>query len=1049
MCCGWRARQVPRLMRSLIARGVAWVLLAMVALPMLDGASVAHAAPSDPPPVTTAGAGGVTATWTEVQSRPVGMFPSAVTCPTESRCYRTGGSFPWLERSDDGGASWRAMPGSSLYTTPDKLSCTGPDTCLGIRASAVLRTVDGAATWTQVGWIGELNLATLKKLVCADALRCVAIVVNAGAGTALRTVDGGRTWATSPMPFAADDIDCPTAGRCIAVSYSTITVSNDGGATWTEPFAGAGARTHGVSCIDALRCVVAGPKFISTIDGGASWRVLTLVGDDAEYRTIDCAPDGTCLATGSTYFETRTLLMTLAPGSPAVTIERTTTGGSRNGTVLVCNGSTCVLAASPEAMVRSVDRGLSWQAVTAPTGGPDASVACISTERCTVVGGAVGVPDARSTIDGGRTWSPGTITGTGGRLDDVSCGSPTLCLAIAVDPASIVRTVDAGGTWVPVTLPPLLRRPTAVDCPSPTWCVVAGEVADVPYQPGIMDVWVTTDAGDTWRSDGRSSGYPAAVACTSVGQCLLSFVPGAFVDSKFRRREADGRWVDFNSSVGNYTRSLSCLPSGRCTVWTDAGPSVTTDLGRTWTRLRLGVGIGSCIDQLCVNFTMGSNPPADEISTDGGRTSMPLVRPASMIEVRDVTCPSSRRCYVIASGGSAKGTAIWRLDLANGGPAYTASAPVRVLDTRVDGATVDGLMRGDGLRRAGQITELPLLGRPGTAADADVVTLNLTATESVAQGYVTVFPCGGEPPGTSNLNLVPGRTIANAAMVRLSARGSVCLFTSAPTQLIVDVGGGTRVGAPVESFAPKRVLDTRLLPTFDGQYSGIGPLAGGTMVAFPVASRIQGQPASAVAAMLNVTVTDPVRAGFVTVYPCGDRPNASNVNFVPGQTVANSVVVALGGAGWLCVHASATTHVIIDVAGLYLPTGVRPVPPARLLETRPSQSTIDGRFNGIGRLAPGVVVTLPVTGRGGVGDAAAAASLNVTVTEPAAAGYLTVFPCGTPTPATSTVNFGAGDTVANAAVVGLGTNGSVCILSTAPTDVIVDVGAWFDTGPPI
>lgn len=1037
-------------MRSRIARGVAWVLLAIVAVPMVEGASGVHAAPSDPPPVTTAGAGGVTATWTEVQARPVGLlWPRAVTCPTETRCYRTGSGFPWLERSDDGGASWRAMPGSSLYTTPHDLSCTGPDTCLGMSASVVLRTVDGAATWTQVGWIGALNMATLKDLVCADALRCVAIIVSSGAGTALRTVDGGRTWASSPMPFAADDLDCPTADRCVAVSSSAIMVSNDGGASWIVPVTGAGVGASTVSCIDALRCVAVARALVSTIDGGASWRVLTVAGDDADYRTIDCAPDGSCLAAGSTYFETRTSLITLAPGSPAVTIVRTTTGGSSTATTLVCNGNTCLLASSLGAMLRSVDRGLTWQAVAAPTGGPDASIACASTERCTVVGGAAGAPDARSTIDGGRTWSPGSNTGTGGRLTDVSCGSPAVCLAVAVDPPSIMRTVDTGGTWVPVTLPPLLRRPTAIDCPSPTWCVVAGEVADVPYQPGIMDVWVTTDAGDTWRSDGRSAGYPAAVACTSVGQCLLSFVPGAFVDWKFRRREADGRWVDVNSSVGNYTRSLSCLPTGRCAVWTDSGPSVTSDLGRTWTRLRLGVGIGSCIGQLCVNFSMGSNPPVDEISTDGGRTSMPLVRPASMVEVKDVTCPSSRRCYVIGSGGTAKGTAIWRLDLANGGSAYTASAPVRVLDTRVDGATVDGLMRGDGLRRAGQITELPLLGRPGTAADADVVTLNLTATESVAQGYVTVFPCGGEPPGTSNLNLVPGRTIANAVMVRLSARGSVCIFTSAATQLVVDVGGATRQGAPVESFAPKRVLDTRPLPTFDGKYSGIGSLAGGTMLVLPVASRIQGQPASAVAAMLNVTVTEPVRAGFVTVFPCGDRPNASNVNFVPGQTVANSVIAALDGSGWLCVFASATTHVIIDVAGLYLPTGVRPVPPARLLETRPSLATIDGRFNGIGRVAPGAVLALPIAGRGGVGDTATAASLNVTVTEPAAAGFLTVFPCGTPIPATSTLNFGPGDTVANAAIVGLGTNGSVCILSTVPTDVIVDVGAWFDAGPPI
>jgi hypothetical protein len=44
------------------------------------------------------------------------------------------------------------------------------------------------------------------------------------------------------------------------------------------------------------------------------------------------------------------------------------------------------------------------------------------------------------------------------------------------------------------------------------------------------------------------------------------------------------------------------------------------------------------------------------------------------------------------------------------------------------------------------------------------------------------------------------------------------------------------------------------------------------------------------AVSLNVTVTDPVGPGFVTVYPCGERPLASNVNFTSGQTVPNAVI---------------------------------------------------------------------------------------------------------------------------------------------------------------
>ncbi len=71
--------------------------------------------------------------------------------------------------------------------------------------------------------------------------------------------------------------------------------------------------------------------------------------------------------------------------------------------------------------------------------------------------------------------------------------------------------------------------------------------------------------------------------------------------------------------------------------------------------------------------------------------------------------------------------------------------------------------------------------------------------------------------------------------------------------------------------------------------------------------------------MLNVTVTNPVGPGFVTVYPAGvTMPNASNVNFVAGQTVPNAVTVKVGPDGIITLLASAgCPDVIVDVVGYY------------------------------------------------------------------------------------------------------------------------------------
>ena len=71
--------------------------------------------------------------------------------------------------------------------------------------------------------------------------------------------------------------------------------------------------------------------------------------------------------------------------------------------------------------------------------------------------------------------------------------------------------------------------------------------------------------------------------------------------------------------------------------------------------------------------------------------------------------------------------------------------------------------------------------------------------------------------------------------------------------------------------------------------------------------------------MLNVTVTGPTANGFVTVYQCGiPTPLASNLNFTPGQTVANAVIVKVSNDGKVCLFNSAPTHLVVDVNG-YLP----------------------------------------------------------------------------------------------------------------------------------
>jgi hypothetical protein len=368
---------------------------------------------------------------------------------------------------------------------------------------------------------------------------------------------------------------------------------------------------------------------------------------------------------------------------------------------------------------------------------------------------------------------------------------------------------------------------------------------------------------------------------------------------------------------------------------------------------------------------------------------------------------------------------------------FTAVTPTRLADTRAGFATTDGLLAGTG---ATSELSVPVAGRAGAAADATAVAINVTVTEPVADGFVTVHPCGQPRPWTSNLNYGPGQTVPNLVVVPLG-QGAVCLFAHSPAHLIVDLLGWFGPSPPVVALNPARLADTRPgTSTVDGIGVGGGPLQ---VLEVPVAGRA-GVPGDATAVIANVTVNGPADAGFVTVFPCGQPfPLASNLNFVAGQTVPNLTVARIGDGGRICLYSAAPTQLVVDVTG-YVPAGsaLSTLNPSRLLDTRAASPTADGRQAGVGKIRGGVYHTLPVAGRAGVGAATAAVFLNVTVTEPEAGGYVTVYPCGQPVPNASNLNVVAGQTVPNLVLVAIGTGGEVCLFTTGRAHLVVDVAGF-------
>ncbi len=234
---------------------------------------------------------------------------------------------------------------------------------------------------------------------------------------------------------------------------------------------------------------------------------------------------------------------------------------------------------------------------------------------------------------------------------------------------------------------------------------------------------------------------------------------------------------------------------------------------------------------------------------------------------------------------------------------YSGIVPARAADTRYGTGVPQGRVP------AGQTLAVPVAGLYGIAADATTVAANVTVTQPTWNGYVTVWPCGEPRPFASNLNFVAGQTVPNAVIAGIGENGSICLYTTAATHLVVDVGGSFTAAAAYEPLVPERVFDTRT----DWDRSKL-----------PAGWYIEQQfadPGELVAVVLNVTVTQPDTSGYITVYPCSDQlPLASNLNYVKGQTVPNMVIAPVNADGEVCFYTSQTTHILADINGvLYVP----------------------------------------------------------------------------------------------------------------------------------
>ena len=364
---------------------------------------------------------------------------------------------------------------------------------------------------------------------------------------------------------------------------------------------------------------------------------------------------------------------------------------------------------------------------------------------------------------------------------------------------------------------------------------------------------------------------------------------------------------------------------------------------------------------------------------------------------------------------------------------FVSHAALRLGDTRL------GLPQVGVVRLDANTVRVQVSGRGSVPVGASAVAIGLGGVRSASGGYVTAYPSDVARPLTANLNLsAAGQTVQTMAVVKLSASGSIDIYSSTPCQMVIDLLGYFEVvAAPVADgrfvplAAPTRALDTRLT-------GGVG--AGGSVV-FETAAWI---PAAASAAIVHITCAGSSAPGWFVGHQDGSpRPFISHLNCDSGwQVRASQAVVPLPSATrQIRVSSSSGGHLVVDVVGyitgptspvgtdgLFVPSSV----PTRQLDTRQVPS--------LGRMPAGWTVEAPLP----VGlFAAQSAVWNVAITQTLAPGFVTTFAARTNRPSIAQLGVQTANQTVNSHTWARTSSAGISLYQSGGGAVLADMAGYF------
>jgi hypothetical protein len=258
--------------------------------------------------------------------------------------------------------------------------------------------------------------------------------------------------------------------------------------------------------------------------------------------------------------------------------------------------------------------------------------------------------------------------------------------------------------------------------------------------------------------------------------------------------DIDGYFVPpASGTLQFYTLAPCRILDTRNPAGTFGGPSITGATSRSFPIPSSGCGVPSGAAAYSLNMTVVPQGLLGYLTTWPTGQPQPVV---STLNSLDGTVLANAAIVPAGTNGAVSFFASNTTDLivdingyfappGSGGLNFYTATPCRVADTRNPAGTFGGPIIGGATERTFPLSQ----GSCGLPANAAAYSLNMTVAPSGFLGYLATWPAGGSQPVVSTLNAYKGQVVANATIVPAGASGSINVYVTNTTHVIIDTNG--------------------------------------------------------------------------------------------------------------------------------------------------------------------------------------------------------------------------------------------------------------------